>query len=201
MLSKNLKYYRKKANLSQKKMAELLFMSQQGYAKYETDASSPDPQKLKEIANILNCSMEDLLKDKDLPQMKKGTKIPVFGDVAAGIPISAIEDIVDYEEITEELANSGEYFGLVIKGNSMEPRMTTGDVVIVKSQSTIENGEIAIVMVDGETATCKKIKKTPDGIILLSLNPAFEPIFYTNKEIEQLPVRILGKVVELRAKF
>ena len=79
--------------------------------------------------------------------------------------------------------------------------MTTGDVVIVKSQSTIENGEIAIIMVDGETATCKKIKKTPDGIILLSLNPAFEPIFYTNKEIEQLPVRILGKVVELRAKF
>ncbi len=132
---------------------------------------------------------------------KQGIKIPVFGNVAAGIPISAIEDIVDYEEITEELANSGEYFGIVIKGDSMEPRMTTGDVVIVKSQPTAETGDIAIVMVENDNATCKKIKKTPEGIMLISLNPIYEPMFYSNKEIEQLPVRIIGKVVELRAKF
>ena len=203
MLSENLKYYRKKVNLSQKKLAELLFMSQQGYAKYEIGSATPDPQKLNDIANLLNCSMEDLLNDhKKNPLPKRsGTKIPVFGEVAAGIPISAIEDILDYEEITEDMAHTGEYFGLMIKGDSMEPRMKTGDVVIVKSQPTIENGEIAIVMVNGDTATCKKIKKTPEGIMLLSFNPAHEPIFYTNNEIEQLPVRILGKVVELRAKF
>ena len=83
----------------------------------------------------------------------------------------------------------------------MEPRMTTGDVVIVKSQSTIENGETAIVLVNGDEATCKKIKKTPEGVLLISTNPNYEPLFYTNKQIEQLPVRIIGKVIELRAKF
>lgn len=131
----------------------------------------------------------------------KNNKIPVFGMVAAGIPISAIEDIIDYEEIDEQTANSGEYFALKIKGDSMEPRMTSGDVVIVRSQSTIESGDIAIVLINGEEATCKKIKQTPEGIMLISLNPAYEPMFYSKKQIKELPVRILGKVVELRAKF
>ena len=79
--------------------------------------------------------------------------------------------------------------------------MTTGDIVIVRSQPTAENGDVAIVMVGTEDATCKKIKKTPEGIMLISLNPAYEPQFYSNKQIEQLPISIIGKVVELRAKF
>ena len=203
MLTKNLKERRKQLKLSQKEMAEKLFMSQQGYAKYETGTASPNRETLARIADILNCSMESLTGNNNTNNTKKhmGIKIPVYGNVAAGIPISAIEDIVDYEEISEELANKGEYFGLVIKGDSMEPRITTGDVVIVRSQPTAETGDIAIVMVDGESATCKKIKMTPEGIMLISLNPTYEPMFYTNKQIEQLPVRIVGKVVELRAKF
>lgn len=201
MLTENLKKYRNKMGYSQKTMAEKLFMSQQGYAKYETGTSSPNPETLAQIAIILNCSMESLTGSKEITKIKNGIKIPVYGEVAAGIPISAIEDIVDYEEITEEMASKGEYFGLVIKGDSMEPRMTTGDVVIVRSQDTAETGDIAIVLVDGESATCKKIKKTPEGVMLISLNPAYEPMFYSNKQIEQLPVRILGKVIELRAKF
>ncbi|MBR2354619.1 MAG: S24 family peptidase, partial [Clostridia bacterium] len=85
--------------------------------------------------------------------------------------------------------------------DSMEPRMTTGDVVIVRSQPTAETGDIAIILVGDNDATCKKIKMTPEGIMLISLNPAYEPMFYNNKEIEQLPIRIIGKVIELRAKF
>ena len=79
--------------------------------------------------------------------------------------------------------------------------MLDGDIVIVKIQSHIEDGEIAIVFVNGDDATCKKIKKTPNGIMLISNNPAFEPMFYSNEDIENLPVRVLGKVVELRGKF
>ena len=200
MLTENLKKYRKKAGISQKRISEMLIMSQQGYAKYETGRASPNPEMLAKIAEILNCTMEELIGIHS-KEKTRSVKIPVFREVAAGIPISAIEDILDFEEISVELANQGEYFGLVIKGDSMEPRMTTGDVVIVRSQQTAETGDIAIVLVDGESATCRKIKKTPEGGMLISLNPAYEPMFYSNKQIEQLPVRILGKVVELRVKF
>ena len=203
MLSENLKIFRKKAKISQSELAKKLQISQQGYANYETGRASPSPETLVLIAKELNCSLEDLLEVKTNEKKAEsiGTKIPVFSQVAAGIPISAIDDIIDWEEIPLDMANIGEFFGLVIKGDSMEPRMTTGDVVIVQAQSTVETGDIAIVRIDGENATCKKIKKTPEGIMLISLNPSYEPMFYTNKEIEQLPIEIVGKVVELRAKL
>ena len=131
----------------------------------------------------------------------KVKRIPVYGAVAAGIPLEAIQDIEDYEEITEDMARSGKYAALKIKGNSMLPRFTEGDVVIVRLQDDVDNGDIAIVMVNGDEATCKKIKKTPEGVMLISTNPDYEPMFYSNQEIADLPVRIWGKVVELRAKF
>lgn len=132
---------------------------------------------------------------------KHGVRVPVYGNVAAGIPIEAITDIEDYEEISQEMAAKGEYAALRIHGDSMEPKMSDGDVVIVRLQETIESGETAIVMVNGSDATCKKIMRTDEGIMLIATNPKYAPMFYSNKQIEDLPVRIWGKVVELRAKF
>lgn len=83
----------------------------------------------------------------------------------------------------------------------MEPRITDGDVVIVRQQDDCDTGDTAIVIVNGEEATVKRIKKSPEGLMLIPTNPAYEPLFFSNKEIEQLPVRVVGKVVELRAKF
>ena len=194
----NLKRIRNLKGYTQKEFAKKCKISVSTYNQYETGKRQPDIDTIIQISNQLNVSIDELLgKEK----IKKGVKIPVLGNVAAGIPISAIEDIVDYEEITEELASQGEYFGLVIKGNSMEPRMVHGDIVIVRSQSTAETGDIAIVMIEQECATCKKIKKTPEGVMLISFNPDYEPMFFSNKQIEKLPVKILGKVIELRAKF
>lgn len=130
-----------------------------------------------------------------------GVKIPVLGYVAAGIPIKEIADIIDYEEISESLARTGEFFALKIKGNSMEPRICDGDVVIVKCQSDVTSGDIAIVSISNEYGTCKKIKKDINGIYLIGLNPSYDPKFYTNKEVETMPISILGRVVENRAKF
>ena len=175
---------------------------------YELGQRSPDYDMLLKIAEVFNVDVNYLFGQTgvivrtQLPGIgKHGVKIPVFGNVAAGIPIDAITDIEDYEEITEELAASGEYVALKIKGDSMEPKMSQGDVVIVRVQPTIESGEIAIVLINGDNATCKKVKKTEEGIMLISLNSAYEPMFYSNKQIEELPIRIFGKVVELRAKF
>lgn len=132
---------------------------------------------------------------------ESGFKIPVLGKVIAGIPVEAVKEILDYEEITPEMASQGDFFALQIKGDSMEPRIAQGDVVIVRKQSDVDTGDIAVVLVNGNEATIKKIKKRPDGIMLIPINTNYEVMFYNNTEIEELPVLILGKVVELRAKF
>lgn len=129
-------------------------------------------------------------------------RVPVLGYVAAGIPIAAIEDVLDYEELDPNQFNSYcEYFALKIKGDSMMPRMQNGDIVIVRSQSVVDSGDIAIVCINGEEATCKQIQIHTDGMSLISFNPAYEPMFFSNREVSEKPVTILGKVVELRAKF
>ncbi len=131
----------------------------------------------------------------------RGVRIPVLGSVAAGIPIEAVEDILDYEEITPELAATGEFFALKIKGQSMEPRMLDGDVVIVRKQDDADSGDIAVVLVNGDEATVKKIRKQTDGLSLIPNNPSYDIMFFTPAQVQQLPVRIIGKVVELRGKM
>ena len=131
----------------------------------------------------------------------KGVKIPVLGRVAAGVPIEMIEDVLDYEEITEDMAKHGEYFALKIQGDSMTPRIWNNDVVIVRQQDDAENGDIVIAAINGDDAVCKRLQKYNDGIALISLNPVYDPIYLKKDEIDEKPVRILGKVVELRGKF
>lgn len=127
--------------------------------------------------------------------------IPVLGDVPAGIPIDAVTNIIDYEEISEEMARAGDHFALRIRGDSMEPKFSEGDVVIVRKQEAVDNGQVAVVMVNGNDATVKKFYKTPAGVMLVGNNPTFTPLNYTPEQVEQLPVRVIGRVVELRAKF
>lgn len=170
---------------------------------------APSIQCIKQAADAMNMDFNilfsqidgDITVSESKSVSKKGFSINVLGRVAAGIPIEAITDIIDTEEITEELAKTGTFFGLKIKGNSMEPRILDGDIVIVRQQSDAENGDIVIATVNGDDATCKRLRKYRDGIELISNNPSYEPMYYSNEEIESKPVRIIGKVVELRGKF
>lgn len=100
------------------------------------------------------------------------------------------------------MARGCELFGLRIKGDSMSPRILDGDHVIVRRQEDAESDEIVIAMVNGNDAVCKKLKKLENGgLMLISLNPTYEPIIFTRSEIIDIPVKILGKVIELRRKF
>ena len=197
MFSDILKQLRKRKHMSQIELSTTLGVSRSAISMYESGERMPDYEMMKKISEIFSVSMDYLYGQ----QNTNPTRIPVYGSVAAGIPLEAIQDIEDYEEITEDMSRSGKYAALKIKGNSMLPRFTEGDVVIVRLQDDVDNGDIAIVMVNGDEATCKKIKKTPEGVMLISTNPDYEPMFYSNQEIADLPVRIWGKVVELRAKF
>ena len=129
-------------------------------------------------------------------------RIPVFARVAAGIPFEAIEDIIDWEEITPEMAADGKYFGLCICGDSMEPRICNGDVVIVRKQDDADDGDIVIALVNGNDAVCKRLRKYENGMVaLISTNPAYDPMYFSKGEVDETPVRIIGKVKELRGKF
>lgn len=196
-----LKQLRTTAKETQQEVATAIGVDRTTYAKYESGASEPSLEMMQRLASHFGVSLSRLLGEPQVPRVENRISVPVLGRVAAGIPIEAIEEIIDYEELDAEEYGHGEYFGLKIAGQSMEPKISDGDVVIVRRQPDVENGEIAVVLVNGDDATVKRIKKSPQGVTLLPSNPAYEPLYYSNEEIERLPVVIIGKVVELRAKF
>ncbi len=208
-IGNNIRYLRTQRGYSQEDLAEKLgYKSYTTITKWESGVSEPTLKKANEIASFFNLSVNDLCY-KDLAsdsltpnRSSHSTTINVLGRVAAGIPLEAIEEIVDTEEITEELARTGSFFGLRIQGDSMEPRICDGDVVIVKKQEDADSGDIVIAMVNGDDAVCKRLIKYAHGIGLISINAAkYEPMMFSPEEIVKKPVRIIGKVVELRGKF
>lgn len=195
----NLKKQMKLNNKSQADLSKDLNLPFTTISNWYRGIRYPRPDKMQLLADYFGIRMEELISNSI---NNSGIKIPILGTVIAGIPVTAVEDIIGYEEISEKMARCGEYFALEIKGDSMEPKMSKGDIVIVKQQSTVENGQIAIVLVNGDEATVKKVRFRDNGIELIAFNSyVYEPHFYSAKEIEELPVKIIGRVVELRAKF
>ena len=204
MLAEVLKDLRKKAGLTQADFAKHFNIATGTIGMWETGKREPDSKTLIRIAEYFDVSVDYLLGNEKRPARRPKTKktIPVLGQIPAGIPIEAIEDVLDYEDLSEqEAADDFEYFGLRIKGNSMYPEYQDGDTIIVRRQETADTGDDAVVMVNGNDATFKRIKRSEDGIILMPINTTdFEPIFYSNAQIESLPIRVLGICVELRRK-
>lgn len=204
-VAKKIREYRKEAGLTQKELGEKIGVKHNTISSYESGTTEPEQNILFKIADALSISINDLFpKQTSVTTSKTTTSIlvPVLGHIVAGEPIDAITDIIDYEEITPRMAQKGKHFALMVRGKSMEPTLREGDVVIVRQQPTVENGEIAIVLVNGNEATVKEVKEAPAGITLIGHNVAvYTPHFYTRDQIESLPITILGKVVELRRKF
>lgn len=193
--------------LTLQQVADYVGLQKAAIYKYEHGLTvNPKRSLIEKLATLFQVSPSYLLgindEEENSDSAIKGVRIPVLGNVAAGIPITAVTDVEDWEEIPEKMANSGTYFALKIKGQSMEPRIKDGDVVIVKQQEDVDSGDVAIVLVNGDEATVKEIKKLDTGIMLIGWNTAvYSPRFYSAKDIKSLPVRIIGKVVELRGKF
>lgn len=174
-------------------------ISKTAISRYLSGNYTPKIDKAELIAKALNVNVNYLLTGETEDDKPKAVKIPVLGEVIAGAPVEAIENIIDWEEISEEMSRRGDYFALDVKGKSMIPVMFPTDRIIVRKQNTIDTGEIAIVMVGMEDATCKKVIFHDNGIQLYGFNTAeYEPHFYTKKEIRELPITIIGKVVEVR---
>lgn len=212
-LYENIKKRRKELNMTQTELAlKTGYSDKSAIAHIESGRVDIPVSKINEFAKALKMQPGDLMGNPAVSPMilieqmpservRKAVRIPVLGDVAAGIPLDAIEDIIDYEEIPAEMATQGQFFGLRIKGNSMEPRICAGDVVIVQRQEDADSGDIVIACINGDSATCKKLIKYPDQIVLMPLNNKYDPIIFTAEEVKKTPLTIIGKVVELRGKF
>lgn len=213
VMAQNIKMYMEDKGISRKEFCKRLGFAYSTVTDWLNAEKYPRIDKIEMMATFFGVSKADLVEPHTAthspakppaPSQQprdKGIRIPVLGRVVAGIPIEAIEEIIDWEEIPQKLAASGKFFALRVCGHSMEPRILEGDVVIVRQQEDVDSGDIAIVMVNGDEATVKRVKKQEDGITLIATNTSvYEPHFYSNQEIRDLPVRILGKVVELRGK-
>lgn len=165
-------------------------------------------EKAPDIADYLKIDVFDILDEHDqrvllsTNQNKDSFKIPVVRRVAAGIPLDSIEEIIDWEELPAHMSLNGNYFGLLVQGDSMEPGIRNGDVVIVREQPDAEDGEIVVALVNGNNGCCKRLKKYDDGTIaLMSDNASYQPMYFTSSEKDSVPVQIKGVVKELRRKF
>jgi repressor LexA len=159
--------------------------------------SMPSADKLNTIAQYFGVSRDYLL-GKEEKTESVGVMIPLLGRVAAGVPISAVENIIGQEEISRSMAITGEFFALRIKGDSMSPYIMDGDIVVVRQQNDAESGDVVIALVNGNDGVCKRFKRIDGGIMLTSVNPQYDPIIFTHSEIDSVPVYIMGKVIEIR---
>ena len=201
-LSEKIYKLRQDSKLSQNELAQKLGVAQASINYWEKGQRTPSADMVALIADFFHVSADYLMGlEYSTPSSKKGITINVLGRVAAGVPIEAIEGIIDTEEITEKMAKTGSFFGLQIHGDSMEPRIYEGDIVIVRKQDDAESGDVVIAMINGDDATCKRLRKYRDGIELVAINPSYEPMFFSNEDIAKKPVKIIGKVVELRGKL
>ena len=202
IFSKRLRYYLTLNDMTQLDLARALGVGTTSVYNWCNGIKTPRMDKVDSMCKIFHCMRRDLMEESSFNSTSSNAvKINVLGRVAAGIPLEAIEDIIDTEEISSEMALTGEFFGLRIHGDSMEPRMYEGDVVIVRQQDDAESGDIVIAMVNGDDATCKRLMKYSGGISLISLNPKYDPMMFSNDDILNKPVKIIGKVVELRGKL
>ena len=193
-----IKDLRRKKGITQSELAALCGVHQTAVSQWENGRTLPDKNSLVKLSDFFGVSIDTLM---NKPSVANHNSIPVLGYVRAGCPAEAIENIIDYEDISSEMAAKGDHFGLKVVGDSMSPRICQDDIVIVRKQNYIESGEIGVVLINNLDATIKKVIKNGTSLTLIPFNPEYDPLVFTAEEIVTLPVIIIGKVVELRGKF
>lgn len=177
-------------------------INQANFTRWASGENEPSSKALRKLSDYLGVSTDYLLHGDQISrpnEIARILKIPVLGVVPCGVPIEAIEDIIEYIDVVPSMAR--EHFGLIAKGDSMHPFICSGDILIVKKTPDVQSGKIAIVKVNGDEATCKKLIVHTSGVSLVPLNTNYEPAFYSAQEVESLPVTVIGEVVEIRRRF
>ena len=198
----------KEKELSQKDLCEYIGRKEQAFSDWKAGRSNSYKKYIDQIAEYLDVSADYLLGKTDIPErmedyftvidMPEQKLLPIFGLVSAGTGCFADEDILGYESADKKYCD-GEHFWLRVKGDSMSPRIQDGDLVLVRKQSSVDSGDIGVFLVNGEDGYVKKVRYSENHIILSSFNSMYKDIVFEGAEVQR--VRVLGKIIELKAKF
>lgn len=195
-------------NITQSELCRITGIPKSAISQYLSGSFKPKQDRLLLIANALDVS-EAWLLGIDVPEDKnnfrsylgvlpipKTVKKPRLGAIACGEPILAQENIEDYDDVPEDIKCD---FTLLCKGDSMiNARINDGDVVYIRQQDTVDNGEIAAVLIEDE-ATLKRVFKYDDKLVLQPENSKYEPFIYVKEEMNK--IRIIGKAVGFTSKL
>lgn len=199
MLGNRIKALREELGLKQEELANKMSVSPSSIGMYETNKREPNNELILKLAQFFNVSTDYLLGKIDT-RNNNIVKIPILGTVKAGYDWLAEENIVDYITLKENIPNVGEYYALRITGDSMLPLLAEGDLVIVHDQDDVESGQTAVILINGEEATVKKVVKTNEGIELHAMNPYYPVRKFTFEDMQKIPVKIIGRVKEAKIK-
>lgn len=202
IFSNNLKKLALRYGKTQNDLVVELEISQATISDWWNAKSMPRDERLNKVADYFSISTAELLLDPDeIIEINDTIEIPVYRQVSCGDPTPEIDEVVGYIYIDEALSKRGEYFAVRAKGDSMLPKVEDGDVLLVRKQKSVNSGEVAIVKVNGDEATCKKVNIRADGLFLQPFNANYESFFYSKEQIIREPVEILGRVIEVRKKL
>lgn len=201
MKGNRIKLLREEKKIRQDELAKVLSISPSAVGMYERDEREPNDEITLKLAEYFGVSTDYLLgksdnRNSDIPV----SKIPILGTVKAGYDWLAEENIIDYITLKENIPNVDEYYALRITGDSMLPLLAEGDLVIVHDQDDVESGQTAVILINGEEATVKKVVKTNEGIELHAMNPYYPVKKFTFEDMQRIPVKIIGRVREAKIK-
>ena len=191
-------------NMKASELSEKAHIPKSAISQYLSGLYEAKQKSIFKLANVLNVS-EAWLMGLDVPMESipikniEKIKIPVLGTVKAGYDYLAQENIIGYESI-DNVSDPENYYALQVTGNSMEPLFSDGDIAIVHKQDNFDSGNTCIVLVNGEEATVKKVVRMDDGIDLIAMNPYYPVRHFNKNEMNEIPVKIIGKVVEARKR-
>ena len=200
----NIKNLRLQHNLSQKEFAAIAGVSDKAVSTWENGTKIPRMGAIQKIADhfglLKSAIIEPSIAHQNQPVIYASYKIPVLNKASAKIPPHNSKEIISYESLNDTYRNDGySYFALRMQGHSMEPTIMDGDTIIIRQQNTVDNGQIAVLSINGEDSTIKEVKRGDDGITLIGHNAAiYTPQFYSHQDIKKLPLMIIGRVIEIR---
>lgn len=200
-LANNIRYYRKLNKLTQADLANKLDVAPTAISAWEVGRNKPLMDKIEQMSTLFNVKKSDLLGDEidtptNLVPISRASivNIPILGTIKCGQPILAEDNITGYREELSDRLPSGNLFYLKSQGDSMVPTIPEGSLVLIREQPTVEYGEVAAVLVNGDTeATLKRVKKQGDIVMLIADNPDYPPYIITDDN----PARIIGKAVQV----